>query len=144
MKTCTKRYQEIPFAHRAPYHDGHCRLVHGHNWSVEFEFIARELDENGFVMDFGKLKPFAQFLKSDFDHALVIAEKDPERNRFMDLNDRGLAMVTIVPDTSSEGLAKYFYDVMNEMVVEGTNKRVVVKRCTVIEDSRNSATYQPV
>ena len=64
MITCTKRYDNLPFAHRQPNHEGHCSLIHGHNWSFEFEFKASKLDGNGFVIDFGDLKwP---------DHALAI------------------------------------------------------------------------
>jgi len=39
MITCTKKFGEYPFAHRQPLHDGMCKLVHGHNWTFEVEFV---------------------------------------------------------------------------------------------------------
>jgi 6-pyruvoyltetrahydropterin/6-carboxytetrahydropterin synthase len=55
MITCSKTYRDIPFAHRQHRHEGHCSFLHGHNWSVEIEFACSQLDERGFVVDFGGL-----------------------------------------------------------------------------------------
>src|SRR4051812_26092027 len=63
MLTCRKTYTDIPWAHRQHRHDGHCAYLHGHNWSITITFGCREPDENGFVLDFGKLK----FLKHWID-----------------------------------------------------------------------------
>ena len=54
--TCTKTYFDVPFAHRQHLHDGHCSFVHGHNWDIRVTFGCERTDENGFVVDFGKLK----------------------------------------------------------------------------------------
>ena len=43
--TCSKRYSDIPFAHRQHKHDGHCAFIHGHNWAFELTFVATSLDE---------------------------------------------------------------------------------------------------
>ena len=58
--TCTKTYFDVPFAHRQHLHDGHCSFIHGHNWDIRVTFGCERTDENGFVVDFGKLK----FLKA--------------------------------------------------------------------------------
>ena len=136
MLTCSKRYHEIPFAHRAPFHDGHCSKVHGHGWSFEFEFAADQVDGNGFVVDFGKLK----LLKAELDkldHALVLSAQDPEL--FFFRNHPHLFKVVRVPDASSEGLAQHFFRIADQLVRGLRGERCV--RCTVFEDSRNSATY---
>ena len=54
MMNCKKTYSDIPFAHRQHLHDGHCALIHGHNWSFTVTFSCHETDLNGFVVDFGK------------------------------------------------------------------------------------------
>ena len=54
---CCKSYEDFPCSHRQWRHDGHCRFVHGYSRSFTFFFIAKELDLNGFVVDFSKLKP---------------------------------------------------------------------------------------
>lgn len=138
MITCTKRWPSIPFAHRAPLHDGHCRFIHGHNWTVEAEFGATNMDANGFVMDFGKLKPFKAWLDANFDHALVIAESDPALKELKRLGP--LAKLMVIPDCSCEGLAVLFFGTLDALVREQTAGRVRVHRLTVFEDEKNSAT----
>src|SRR5690554_5711471 len=78
MITCTKVYSDIPFAHQQHTHDGHCSFIHGHNWSIEVTFEASELDENGFVVDFGKLKFLKQWIEDNLDHACLLNESDAE------------------------------------------------------------------
>lgn len=138
--TCTKRYNDIPFAHRQPKHAGHCRFVHGHNWGFEFEFAATELDDCGFVIDFGGLKDVKRELDHMLDHKLVLNEDDPlleELGKAQALCGDG---VRTVPDCSCEGLARYVFDMVNSHVMAMTNGRVSVVRCTCFEDSKNSAT----
>jgi 6-pyruvoyltetrahydropterin/6-carboxytetrahydropterin synthase len=139
MFTCTKHYQDIPFAHRQHAHDGHCALIHGHNWGVVVEFEAEELDECGFVVDFGKLKTFKAYLEK-FDHALVLNHDDPRLPELLTLQTDGFARVVLVDSCSSEGLAQHFFDTFSDMLRHDYGERVSIKRVTVTEDSKNSAT----
>lgn len=143
MLTCTKTYSDIPFAHRAHNHDGHCKLLHGHNWSFVITFGAVKTDECGFVVDFGKLKGLKAQLDELFDHKLVLNETDPlapDIARFL----RGceLGNVTMVPDCSCEGIARLVFKIADKFVREDTLGRVHVVAVTVYEDSKNTATYQ--
>ena len=66
---------DIDFAHHIRGHQGACINIHGHTWKFEVGVQAKELDENGFVIDFSKLKksvllPCHQLL----DHSLAIGE----------------------------------------------------------------------
>lgn len=137
--TCTKRYNDIPFAHRQASHDGHCAHVHGHNWGVAVTFAARERDACGFVVDFGKLGNLREYLYL-FDHALVLAEDDPHRLTFETLERAGLCRTVFVRDGSCEGLAQHFLEAFDGIVRERTEGRVRVSEVTVEEDRRNSAT----
>lgn len=142
MKTCSKIWSDIPFAHRAPLHSGHCRFIHGHNWTIEAQFIALETDENGFVMDFGKLKSFRAFLETEFDHALVLSETDPLLAAVEKFTaEHGIENIKTVPDCSCEGLANLFFKALTRIVHEETQGRACVKSLTLHEDSKNSATY---
>jgi len=38
-------------AHRLPFHDGGCRNVHGHSYSMTIELVG-EPDRNGMVLDY--------------------------------------------------------------------------------------------
>ncbi len=142
LLSCTKRYSDIPFAHRQPKHGGHCRFIHGHNWSFEFEFICTERDACGFVVDFGGLKPLKLWLDQTFDHALVLNADDPLREQLNAASVLTGCEVVAVPDCSCEGLADYVAKESNRIVAELTGGRVEVRRVTVFEDSKNSATCE--
>jgi 6-pyruvoyltetrahydropterin/6-carboxytetrahydropterin synthase len=137
---CTKAYSGIPFAHRAPFHDGHCRLVHGHNWDFVFTFKSVTPDCNNFVFDFGKLKDLKAKL-NELDHALIIAYNDPALETFFELEKDDLCKLVILPSTSCEGIAEYFLNVANDIANRNSSGRVKCIKCTVIEDENNSATY---
>jgi 6-pyruvoyltetrahydropterin/6-carboxytetrahydropterin synthase len=147
MYTCTKKYIDIPFAHRQHNHKGHCRLIHGHNWSFEFVFVAKKLDECGFVMDFGSLKWIKEWLELTFDHKLVLNKDDPALSylensliRQACLLPGPFAEITKVPNCGAEGLAQYVFEQINKELTN-LSKRVTIQSLTVYEDSKNSATY---
>lgn len=49
--------------------DGHpCGRLHGHNYIVEVVLEADEVNEIGFVRDFGELRPVKDFLDQFWDH----------------------------------------------------------------------------
>ena len=60
--------------HRAK---SHCRFIHGYALGFKLVFEADKLDENGWVKDFGGLKPLKQRLIETFDHRLLVAADDP-------------------------------------------------------------------
>lgn len=82
MHRVTKVFKGYPFAHRQHTHDGHCRLIHGHNWDFEIALEADQLDENGFVYDFGKFGWLKEWLENMFDHTLLLNKDDPQLNFF--------------------------------------------------------------
>lgn len=137
--TCTKRYDDLPFAHRQPKHDGHCAWIHGHNWSFAFTFYASILDECGFVIDFGKLKWLKAWLLERFDHTLLLNTDDPKHDE-LTASLAGLSRIITVPDCSCEGLAAWLLSQVNTLMLEHTNGRVGVLSVVVIEDSKNHAT----
>lgn len=152
MRTCTKKYIEYPFAHRQWKHTGHCAHIHGHNWTFEFEFTAKDVNESGFVVDFGKLKWLKGYLDLHFDHTIVLCADDPFLREFHSVGGSTAWNITTVPDASSEGLAKFLFEKINELLAQGQvldeidlQRNIRVVKVTVYEDSRNSATYsQPL
>lgn len=45
-----------------------CSRQHGHSYQVEAILSAPDLEDPGFVTDFGDLAPFRSFLSSELDH----------------------------------------------------------------------------
>lgn len=140
MLTCRKVYHDIPFAHRQPKHQGDCAYLHGHNWSFAFTFGCEETDENGFVVDFGRLRYLKAWLNENLDHACVFNENDPLRETLVAAAPQAFK-VYLVPNCSSEGLARYLHEQLDPLVREHTNGRAFITAVEVFEDSKNSACY---
>ena len=87
----------------------HCALLHGYSLGFRFTFAAEQLDERGWVIDFGKdgFGPIRDWLHETFDHTLLVAADDPERAEFLRLRDRGLAEVRILPGAASTGAGPF-------------------------------------
>lgn len=45
-----------------------CGRLHGHNYEVEVELAGEDLDQTGFVLDYGALGPVRAFLDATLDH----------------------------------------------------------------------------
>lgn len=125
--------------HRA---QSHCRFLHGYALSIHLEFEADQLDERGWVVDFGSLKSFKQTLQDTFDHKLLVAEDDPELDHIASLAGLGLADVVVVPATGCEAFAKLVYDGAELWLKDaGYAPRVRMHSVTVKEHGANGATY---
>ena len=49
--------------------EGHqCGRLHGHNYVVIIELAGTEVDDRGFVMDYGDLSPLKSFVDDVLDH----------------------------------------------------------------------------
>ncbi|MCJ8329438.1 MAG: 6-carboxytetrahydropterin synthase [Lentisphaeria bacterium] len=138
----TKRYDNLPCCHRQPKHQGHCAYIHGYSREFTFQFAARELNENHFVMDFGELKDLKEWLDYMFDHTLLINEDDPERELFEEMHSKGLCDLRIMPNVSMEATAKYVFQYVDKLVKDKTKKRCWCVQVECRENSKNSAIYQ--
>jgi 6-pyruvoyltetrahydropterin/6-carboxytetrahydropterin synthase len=81
------RLEDLPEGHQ-------CGRSHGHTYSVEVALQSRDLLDEGWVVDFGELKWFKKLIDDTYDH------------RF--LND------VVSFQTTSENLAKHFYEIVEE------------------------------
>lgn len=74
--SCTRRI-EFDAAHRVQGHEGKCRNLHGHRYSIEATFAARELDDLGRVVDFGVIKTvLGGWIDDNWDHTTILFDKD--------------------------------------------------------------------
>jgi 6-pyruvoyltetrahydropterin/6-carboxytetrahydropterin synthase len=70
--------------------DHPCSRLHGHNYVVNIFLRSEKLDETGFIIDYGALKPIKHYIDDVLDHR--------------HLND----ILTFNP--TAENLSKHFYD----------------------------------
>ena len=143
MITCSKTYRDIPLSHRQPFHEGRCSRLHGHSWAITLTFEASELDDNGFVIDFGDLHFIENWIDEHLDHGVILSESDPRESELRELEESGLLKIVWIKNASCEGIARFLFETFNPMVSDRTNGRVSLQSLHLEEDSKNSATYQP-
>ncbi len=72
----------IHFAHHVRGHMGPCISLHGHTWMFRVTLGARELDHQGFVIDFDILhEQVLSPCHSLLDHSLALGETSWQENR---------------------------------------------------------------
>lgn len=144
--TSTKTYaaeRGLTCAYRQWAADSHCALLHGYALGFRFEFAAEQLDARGWVVDFGAggFGAIRKWLHEMFDHTLLVAQDDPDREALLALRDLGLADVRLVPGTSCEAISAYVLGKAQELVSALTRGRCWVASVTCMEHGANSATY---
>ena len=143
MLTCSKVYKDIPFAHRQPFHKGHCSKIHGHNWSIIIEFEAKELDANGFVVDFGNLKYIKAFIDEHLDHACLFSKEDSQVQDLSQSEFKDLFKILWVDNASCEGIAQFLFETFSKLVKEKEAGRVSIRSLKLYEDEKNFVSYAP-
>ena len=108
-------------AHTLRDYPGACARMHGHNWKVEVEVTARELDAMGMGVDFRVIKQAARDIAERLDHRY--------------LND--LEPFTRVNPTA-ENIAAYFHQ---ELSAKLNNDCIRVHAVTLWETERAGVRY---
>lgn len=136
----------------------HCRFLHGYPLSFKFTFAATELDENGWVINFGGLKPVKAWLEDTFDHKMLVAADDPALELLLEMgkprsvrrtddianwDEVGkLAQPLVVPAVGLEAFAKMAWDHVTEMLLDsGYAGRVTLTEVEVREHGANGVIY---
>ena len=140
----TKRFGPITTGHRQWRDKGHCSYVHGYGRYVRLTFEAIELDERGWVMDFGDLKDVKSWIESEWDHRTLIAADDPAIPELKTLEEVGGINLNILPEGYLPGIeesCRYLYDKLNPVIQRKTNNRVEITRVEIWETEKNQAEY---
>ena len=140
----SKRFGPITTGHRQWRDKGHCSYVHGYGRYVRLTFEATELDERGWVMDFGDLKDVKSWIESEWDHRTLIAADDPVIPELKTLEEVGGINLNILPEGYLPGIeesCRYLYDKLNPVIQRKTNNRVEITRVEIWETEKNQAEY---
>ena len=120
----------------------HCSLLHGYSLQFKFTFAANELDNKNWVVDFGGLKPLKAWLEDNFDHKVVLTDTDPHLNDFYELEEKGLAALTILDGVGVERFAYHAWKKADHLVREMTDNRCWCVEVECAEHGANSAIYK--
>ena len=140
----SKRFGPITTGHRQWRDKGHCSYVHGYGRYVRLTFEATELDECGWVMDFGDLRGVKNWIEDEWDHRTLIASDDPVIPELKALEKVGGINLNILPEGYLPGIeesCRYLYDKLNPVIQRKTNNRVEITRVEIWETEKNQAEY---
>ena len=121
-------------AHRLPFHDGGCKNIHGHSYSMIVE-LTGEPDANGMVLDYFDLVSIVEPLVKTIDHAFLCDNTDILVKDF--LNTSALKAVFVDFPTTAENIARWFFDRLSEHFIMMKNIREL--RIAVSETERTTA-----
>lgn len=108
-------------AHTLRDYPGPCSRMHGHNWKIEVQASARELDAHGMVVDFKVLRQATREISDRLDHQYL-----NEIAPFDALNP------------TAENIAAYFHQQLQQRL---NDDRIRIDAVTVWETERACATY---
>tara|TARA_Y100001980_G_scaffold9074_1_gene2384 strand:+ start:21 stop:452 length:432 start_codon:yes stop_codon:yes gene_type:complete len=117
--------------------DSHCKNLHGYSLGFEITLESKTLDINNWVYDFGKFNFLDQWLKQHFDHTLLIAKDDPEKELLLKLHDK-VARVIILDKISCESFAELTFKFIESKLSDYDIDVISVK---VSEHSSNAAIF---
>jgi len=139
--TTAIRYHDICMGHRVYGHENKCSKLHGHNYRIHFEVVAKsETDAIGRVIDFSVIKSkLCDWLEIEWDHKLIMWEEDPLSAQIY-LHFGSASGIYIVPfNPTAENIAKYLVEVIGPLQLHGTGCKLI--SCTVEETRKCSARY---
>ena len=142
--SCSKSYEDFPCSHRQWRHSGHCKFVHGYSRSFTFWFTAKELDLNGFIVDFSSLKPLEQKLKDQFDHTFLINKDDPLLSYWRELHKLKALDLRIMDNVGMEFSSHMIWKWANEYLKNKDNGRTCCWKAEARENSSNRGCYESI
>lgn len=127
----------VEAGHRLLNHTGLCKNLHGHSYVFELFFQAKQLDEQGFVIDFGKVKEQLKSFFDGLDHAMMLHEQDPLLPL---IANEGLKIVALKFHPSAENLAWWVFGAIKVLsTLNNQDVQIVKVRC--YETAKNFAEY---
>lgn len=141
-------------AHRIKGHPK-CGRLHGHNYKVQVT-IARpakatmnigELDEQGFIMDFGVLKQFIKEVCDVVDHKYIVSnanlepDGDPYQAAAYQARLVDHCVVLDIPQSSVEHLVQWFKESLQMLLVRGGHANISVMEVKLWETNKSYATW---
>jgi 6-pyruvoyltetrahydropterin/6-carboxytetrahydropterin synthase len=129
--------------HRLPQHDGLCRRLHGHSYSVELTVEGNLCSERaspteGMVVDFGVIKSMLREIVARFDHKMLLSDQDPYAKELQ--HYPGVELVKFVP--TAENIAVHVGSLV-EMTLAQQDPEIRVHSVRVSETRTSWAEWRP-
>jgi len=146
MKITKKFKAEI--AHRLiSSYSKECQNIHGHSYVFEVELECKELNDEGMVLDFKKLKSYIENIFNSWDHSLMLCKDDPFFTYLKNgINENKIpdTKIIVVPfNPTAENMAQYLFNLIEQKIVGLYNyeERIKVTKVIVWETATGKAEY---
>jgi 6-pyruvoyltetrahydropterin/6-carboxytetrahydropterin synthase len=107
MYTVTKMFS-FCYGHRLVGDEGKCRHLHGHTSKASFTLGSKNLDGNGMVLHFDRLKEtIGRWISENLDHTLLIKRDDPIAGM---LRENGERFCEMDGNPTAENIAAMLFD----------------------------------
>jgi 6-pyruvoyltetrahydropterin/6-carboxytetrahydropterin synthase len=121
-------------AHRLRFHEGGCKNIHGHSYSMTVE-LSGVPDANGMVLDYFDLVSIVEPLVKEIDHAFLCDNSDSLIKDF--LKSTSLKTVFVDFSTTAENIAHWFFERLSDCFMPMKNIREL--RIIISETERTTA-----
>ena len=117
--------------------ESNCKYLHGYSLGFKITLQSPTLDINNWVYDFGYFSFLENWLSQNFDHTLLVAKNDPEKEMLMLLNNK-VARVIELEKISCEYFAEMTFKYIDNHL---SNIDVEVISVQVSEHGSNAGIY---
>jgi len=107
-------------------------------------FRAKNLDINGFVVDFSSLKPLKERLKEQFDHTFLVNADDPLMTYWQKLHELKALDLRIMENVGMEFSSKLIWEWANNFLYEKDKGRTCCWKTESIENKSNKAYFEKI
>ena len=115
---CLQAEAAFDSAHFLTDYYGKCENLHGHRWRVVVTIGQEHLQTEGtmkdMVLDFGEFKRAVRALADSLDHTFLLEEGSLKPATIAALEAEGFSLTILPFRTTSENLARWFYDRLRE------------------------------
>lgn len=132
------RRLEFDAGHRIPSHDGQCRHLHGHRYTIEITLSGDIITDDGvaaqgMVMDYSEVKRIAEnTLVNQWDHAFLVYAKDAPVLQFLQSLENHKTVVLDAPPTA-ENLALTAFQILDAAYQDRYGNHLRLKQVRLFE-----------
>lgn len=124
--------------HRLSYHQEGCQNLHGHSYRMSVELVG-ELNQNGMVLDYGKIKEIVEPILLELDHSTMLSEDDTQTRDFFESSGMKAAIVPFHP--TAENMCIWFLDLLKPKFQQFSNiKTLTVRVCETLTATAEATT----
>lgn len=137
MYQVEKRFT-LPIGHRLSKHLGRCSSIHGHNIVVLVGVESNTLNENYMVIDFSDLKKIVQEILDQWDHCLLLNNKDSEFAQKCE--EANMRVIMFGFDPTAEKLSEILYHTIAQRFIQ-LKLPIHMKYVTIYENENSKCTF---